>query len=153
MQMMNDMLGDSIGTKTTSSPTLVTSMQKPLLLPHGILITACIPKLTPVPFLTSTTPRPFPPSTPLSDPSPHPCPLLPPTLQPNPCPAPVPSHPPSLLLHLPGLLHYQLPSPAAEAREGEHIPALGLPEETGGAGASWQGGGPGEVALEGGAHG
>lgn len=98
-EMMDAMLGDTIGAETTSSPTLVTSIpkvnvatetakteQKPLL-PHGNLITACTRTLTLVPSslplhtpVPSTLPlytfvRSLPPPTPVRSSLPLPTPL------------------------------------------------------------------------------
>nr|XP_046186231.1 uncharacterized protein LOC124015223 isoform X2 [Oncorhynchus gorbuscha] len=96
-EMMDAMLGDTIGAETTSSPTLVTSIpkvnvatettktkQKPLLLPHGNLITACTRTLTLVPSslpLHTPVPSTLPLYTFVRSP-PHPCLLLPPSTQP-----------------------------------------------------------------------
>ncbi|XP_021413154.2 uncharacterized protein LOC110486112 isoform X1 [Oncorhynchus mykiss] len=126
-EMMDAMLGDTIGAETTSSPTLVTSIpkvnvatettkteQKPLLLPHGNLITACTRTLTLVPSslpLHTPVPSTLPlytfvrsPPTPVCSSLPLPNPLDTPSprianntdpVQPNPSPAPVAQPPAS----------------------------------------------------------
>ncbi|XP_041737993.2 PH domain-containing protein DDB_G0287875-like [Coregonus clupeaformis] len=132
-EMMDAMLGDTIGAETTSSPTLVTSIpkvnvatetakteQKPLLLPHGNLITTCTRTLTLVPSslplhtpVPSTLPlytfvRSLPPPTPVRSSLPLPTPLDTPSprianntdpLQPNPSPAPAAQ--PAASCHIP----------------------------------------------------
>ncbi|KAM9474272.1 uncharacterized protein ACWYII_008637 isoform 1-T1 [Salvelinus alpinus] len=133
-EMMDAMLGDTIGAETTSSPTLVTSIpkvnvatettkteQKPLLLPHGNLITACTRTLTLVPSslplhtpVSSTLPlytfvrslpTPVCSSLPLSNPLDTPSPRIANNtdpVQPNPSPAPVAQPPASR--HIPSNL-------------------------------------------------
>ncbi|XP_024245746.1 PH domain-containing protein DDB_G0287875 [Oncorhynchus tshawytscha] len=132
--MMDAMLGDTFGAETTSSPTLVTSIpkvnvamettkteQKPLLLPHGNLLTACTRTLTLVPSslpLHTPVPSTLPlytivrsPPTPVCSSLPLPNPLDTPSprianntdpVQPNPSPAPV-AQPPAAC-HIPSNL-------------------------------------------------
>eukprot|EP00063_Salmo_salar_P085012 XP_014059847.1 PREDICTED: uncharacterized protein LOC106607433 [Salmo salar] len=133
-EMMDAMLGDTIGAETTSSPTLVTSIpkvnvatettkteQKPLLLPHGNLITACtrtlslvpssLPLHTPVPStlplytFVRSLPTPVCSSLPLPNPLDTPSPRIANNtdpLQPNPSPDPVAQPPASR--HIPSNL-------------------------------------------------
>ncbi|XP_064843363.1 uncharacterized protein LOC135554849 [Oncorhynchus masou masou] len=130
-EMMDAMLGDTIGAETTSSPTLVTSIpkvniatettkteQKPLLLPHGNLITAytrtltlvpsSLPLHTPVPStlplytFVKSPPTPVCSSLPLHNPLDTPSPRIANNtdpVQPHPSPAPVTQPPASC--HIP----------------------------------------------------
>ncbi|XP_038836874.1 uncharacterized protein LOC120034399 isoform X2 [Salvelinus namaycush] len=130
-EMMDAMLGDTIGAETTSSPTLVTSIpkvnvatetakteQKPLL-PHGNLITACTRTLTLVPS-----------SLPLHTPVPSTLPLytfvrsLPPPVRSSlPLPTPLDTPSPRIANNTDPLQPNPSPAPVAQHPASRHIPS------------------------------
>ncbi|XP_071027607.1 uncharacterized protein [Oncorhynchus clarkii lewisi] len=130
-EMMDAMLGDTIGAETTSSPTLVTSIpkvnvatetakteQKPLL-PHGNLITACTRTLTLVPS-----------SLPLHTPVPSTLPLytfvrsLPPPVRSSlPLPTPMDTPSPRIANNTDPPQPNPSPAPVAQPPASRHIPS------------------------------